>query len=94
MKSLIFLSLQVFFQKDLKQQRLLQFSKRVPNLNAQIIDHFRNYLISTKALKTYAQKSNAISVLLQLLYQKQFGFQKMFSTVNAIINLLKILESQ
>ena len=43
---LIFTSLQVFFQKDLKQQRLHQFSKRVPNfLNAPIIDQFCHYLI-------------------------------------------------
>ena len=35
----------LFFHNDLKQQRLHQFSKRVPNLNSQIVNHFCYYLM-------------------------------------------------
>ena len=44
------------FPENLKQQRLHQFLKRVPNLNVPIIDKFHYYLMQTKSLKNVGTK--------------------------------------
>ena len=88
-----FLSLEVFFQKDLKQQTLHQFSKTAPNLIAQIIYQFRYYSIEKIVERLTHKRVMQFLNELNILYQKQFGFQKIFlTTADAIIKLIEDIE--